>query len=369
MIAFDRPWALVSLAVPLVVMLAALQARRAPRVSTGTLMVWRQVPATAARASARRWTPPWSLLLLVGALCAGCLALAGARASARAEPRWMVLVDRSPSMYASSSGPTALERALDALEARVSLPREYRAVSGEFLSAAVDAVPEDWLARPHGDWEEPDWQRWDEPGVVWITDRARGKPAHAGLLAVGGEDGASLHPTGRAGVYIDARLQGTLFGDLALSWCAARGLALAASTDEALFSLRSAGAEPARSVRCEQRGWALEGHARSLPPLHDEPSADWLVCDGQSVVRARPGVVEVALDGAPQLVGDDLEFALAFSRRLDRAWVERVDPPCSGPGEHLSGTPPSPHAPERSYAPWLATLAAAFGALALAVRS
>jgi len=367
-IAFDRPWALASLVVPLAVMLAALRARRAPRVSTGTLEVWRQVPAGAARASARRWTPPWSALLLVGALCAGCLALAGARASARAEPRWLVLLDRSPSMYASSSGTTALERALDALEALLPRPREYRAVSGEFVSAARDAVPEDWLARPRGDWEEPDWQRWDEPGVVWITDRARAKPVQAALLAVGGEDGASWHPSARAGVHIDARLQGTLFGDLALSWCAARGLALAPSPDAALFVMRSEGAEPVRSLRCEQRGWSLEGLARSLPPLHDEPSADWLVCDGHSVVRARPGVVEVALDGATRLVGDDLEFALDFSRRLDRAWVERIDPPYSGPGEYLNGTPPAPHAPERSYAAWLATMAAVLGALALAVR-
>jgi hypothetical protein len=368
-IAFDRPWALVLLVVPLVVTILALQARRAPRASTGTLDVWRQVPADAARAPVRRARPPWALLLLVGSLCAGCLALAGARAPARAEPRWTVLLDRSPSMYALSGGQTALERALEALRQRHPGPCEFRLVSGSFVSAPVEGVPAAWLVRPLGDWDEPEWQRWDEPGVLWVTDMARANPTRAGLLAVGGDVDATLVTAERAGLYVDPRLKGSLFGELALAWCAARGVPWTASRDEALHSILAAGDQPAGRVRCEERGWSLEGVARTLAPRIDEPSEDWLVCGGQSVVRARPGLVEVAWEGSPLLVGDDVEFALAFSRRLDRAFAGRVDLPPSAPSLYLPGTPSPSHTPERSYVPWLATLAAGLAFLALAVRS
>ena len=366
MIEFDRPWALASLLVPLLVTILALQARRAPRASTGTLELWKQVPPEAARAPVRRSSPPWALLLLVAALCAGSLALAGARAPAQSSPRWIVLLDRSPSMYASCGGASVLERALESLDAQLVGAREFRCVAGQFVSAPEPLVPQSWLARPAGDWDEPEWERLDTPGSVWVTDSPSKSPLHASVLRVGCGQSAGLELAARKGLFVDARLEGTAFGQLALSWSEARGVARLPAPQEALLSIVVAGDGPSRSVRCAGRGWSLEGAARAFSPVFDEPVEVWLACEGESVVRARPGRIEVAWDGAPKLAGDDLEFALEISRRLDRACVASIDAPGSGPTEFRSGEPPLPEAPTRSYVPWLATLAAAlaFGSLA-----
>jgi len=367
-IEFDRPWALASLLAPLLVTILALQARRAPRASTGTLELWKQVPPEAARAPVRRSSPPWSLLLVVAALCAGSLALAGARAPAESSPRWTVLLDRSPSMYASCGEGIVLERALESLDAQLVGAREFRCAAGQFVSAPESIVPRHWLARPAGDWNEPEWERLDTPGSVWVTDSLSKSPLQASVLRIGCGDGAGLELAARQGLFVDARLDGNVFGQLALSWSEARGVVRVPAPQAALLSIVVAGEGPLRSVRCAGRGWTLEGAARTLSPVLDEPVEVWLACEGESVVRARPGWIEVAWDGAPKLAGDDLEFALEFSRRLDRACVARVDAPRSGPTEFRSGEPPLPEAPTRSYVPWLATLAAVLALGSLAAR-
>lgn len=369
MIAFDRPWALVSLAIPLVVTLLALQARRAPRSSTGTLELWKQVPPEAARAPVRRSTPPLALLLLVAALCAACLALAGARARASLSPRWTVLLDRSPSMYAGAGGATALEAALELVSARLGPECEYRCVSGSFVSAPVATVPAAWLARPAGDWDEPQWGRLDAPGTVWVTDTEAAAPALASLALAGGDAGSAVAPSGRRGVFLDPRLEGTAFGELVLAWLEARGLERVDSGALAMFAVERAGAGPARDVRCDGSEWSLEGAALLLGALPDEPEEPWMqAADGANVVRFVPGRVEVAWEGRPSLRGDDVAFALEFSRRLDRVCALRADEPRIGPAELRLGEPPRPAQRARSYVPWLSTLAALLALGSLAAR-
>ena len=368
MIEFDRPWALASLLVPLVVTLLALQARRAPRASTGTLDVWRQVPPDAARAPARRASPPWSVLLLVAALCAACLALAGARAPSTIAPRWTVLIDRSPSMYVRSDGLTALERGLRMLEPLLDGPRDYRCASGEFVSAPLDRIPPEWLERPAGDWDEPAWERLDEPGLVWVTDAPGASRSAASLALVGSAEDSNTPASGRSGLYVDPALAGTPLGELALAWGTGRSIELAGSPSSALLSIVSAGTGPTRELACVGAGWRLAGAARTLEPILHEPSATWLECDGVSVVRALPGRVEVAWDGAVLLEGDDVEFALEFSRRFDQACVERVDPARAGETSCDVRAPASPLERPRSYVPWLASLAALLALGSLATR-
>jgi hypothetical protein len=95
-----RPLGLPALiAVPIVWWLASRSARP-PRVSTGTLEVWREVTRSQPNDSeARRATSP-ALWALLAALVCGALALAGPRDVSAAGPMtWRVVVDRSPSMY------------------------------------------------------------------------------------------------------------------------------------------------------------------------------------------------------------------------------------------------------------------------------
>lgn len=368
MIEFDRPWALASLLVPFLVALLALQARRAPRASTGTLEVWRQLPPDAARAPARRTRPPWSALLLVAALCAACLALAGPRAPLSSAARWTVLIDRSPSMYARSEGRTALERALSTLEPLLEGPREYRSVAGEFVSAPLDRVPPEWLERPAGDWDEPAWERLDEPGLVWVTDAPAASRKAASLALAGSAQGATSDLMDRSGVYVASELEGTPFGELVLAWMEGRGVERAESASGALLAVVAAGQGPAREVTCAGEGWRVVGRVQALEPVLDEPSASWLECDGASVVRARPGRIEVAWEGVPRLAGEDVEFALEFSRRLDRAATERVDPARSGEAACELLAPAAPQQRPRSHVPWLASLAALLALGSLAVR-
>lgn len=369
MIAFDRPWALVSLAIPLLVTLLASQARRAPRSSTGTLEFWRQVPPDAARAPTRRSTPPLALLLLVAALCAGCLALAGARARATHAPQWTVLIDRSPSMFARGSSGTALAVALELVRERLGTACEFRAVSGSFVSAPEPSVPAAWLEPPAGDWDEPIWGPLDAPGTVWVTDTLRATPALASLALAGCEAGSSAPSSRRSGVYLESRLEGSPFGALVLAWLDGRALERVDHPSSARLSVSSAGVGPAREVRCDAAEWSLAGAARALEPLRDEPEESWLCAsDGASVVRFVPGRVEVAWEGRPVLAGDDVAFALEFSRRLDRAVAPRSDAPRVGMPEFRAGDPPPPSRRARSYVSWLATLAAVLALGSLAAR-
>jgi Mg-chelatase subunit ChlD len=117
---FAQPiwFALLPLAVPLVLL---LHARRRRDVPTANLTLWRQVPATVGSVAQRRrvpWREP-SLWLQVLAVVVATTALAGPVLGAdRAALHWVVVVDGSSSMNAVDVEPTRFGAAIEAIRAR-----------------------------------------------------------------------------------------------------------------------------------------------------------------------------------------------------------------------------------------------------------
>jgi len=349
-----RPGAAAALLLtPLYLWLARLRAR--PReVVIGTLHL---LPAGAEAAGARhRRRPPPAAWLAALALLCGAVAWIGPRpARVAGARRWTCVLDRTPSMFLARSDASpetrlaaalAAARGLLAAEAGAEERVRWLSPGRPALDLARDeAPPPDWLAASPA--RAPDWELFDAPGTLWITDRA---PAavrvHAGLAASGGAarpgpiaadgrsslswDGATLAlgPGLARGLALEGELPAVV-QRVARAWGDARGFELGPGTSggaDVALVLARAGTGPLVGVRVARDGWSATGRAAAggLAPSTDEGEAeDWLL--GRSpqgeriaLVRARAGRIELALAELSEPAGDPALFALSWGALLDR---------------------------------------------------
>lgn len=378
---WTRPAALVSLALPALVVLLSLRPERPTPLASGTFSLWRERTEAVRGGGRRRRLPPERVLIVLALACAA-VALAGPRRRAQEPPRtWQVIVDASPSMHLEhSGGRTRLEQARRTLE---ELAREEGVglrwtLDGEVLHEELD---EGWrTAGP------PRWAAFDVPGAVWLTDRVPEEPPRqAGLVASGGPavpgpvgtvgtrwldwTGASLverdgAPTRR--VVVDDSLPAPIRA-VARAWAEERGLA-SPTGEVALEVLRVEG--PGTEVLAGRDGWRASGRGCAAPA-----GTTWLAAGERPLVTWRPGAVAVALQELSPPEGDPAAWAVSWSRLLDGALApafgvvpldergEAGEPVLRGP--HTGGGVAPPRPPRWPLVALLAALAAGLGFLAL----
>lgn len=417
-------WALLA---PLVLLLFLRLRNRPPERVTGTLALWRQVTEGVPRTArlARHAIPPWGWVCVL-ALLAGALALAGPRPAPVTVARaWRVVVDPTPSLglaWRAAPGPdvpeseTRLDRALAAARAWLAAHaastdrvRWSRPGEDDLELAPDEAPPPAWLApRPFA--SAPDPRLHDEPGTLWITDRApdlelenlgvfaSGGAAVHGPVAVDGRDRidwdgerlvtlASVLPPGR--LVRESPREGAWPGVLRRLldvWADVRGFEVVddagtRATDRQRLTVRlEAGAGEERTATLGRDGWHAPGTWRAPLAGGAATSDVWLAgpADG-ALVRGEPGVVRVALVELGEPDGDPAAFAVSWGRLLDRwtlppdavvALSERADA-----GEPLTRAPAFPGGADaeaegsaHELDAWLAALAAVLGGVGLSMR-
>lgn len=387
---WGRPWGLMALVLPLLVLLWSLRSEPLREEPTGAFRLWVELGGVRqlSEARKRRGLPPGTLWLLL-ALVATSLALAGPRSShLTTEERWDVVLDRSPSMYLPlepSGGEARIESAVREARAWLAVrgvsPEACTWIDGASGGRLAFGELESLLDEPRRAQPGPAWARFDAPGRLLVTDRAPGLDLeHASWLAVGGAaipgrvdralewDGerlATVQPTALLVVAegLPAELQ-----QLLAIWCDARGFQLSAEWSTAA-ELRVVGraAEGAAVRRAGRDGWWISGGwSRPADEALDELE-DWLP---EGDVRTRPGLVLVGLSEVHELGGDPGALAASWAALFDRtlATPAGVVPlaerrAAGGAGEHLGEAPVAQAAAqdERPVEAWLLVLAAAAG--------
>ena len=438
-IEWTRPLALWSLSLAPLLWLLSRRLQRPRLRATGTLALWERLErAPRSGAGGARGTPP-AVRFAIAALALAGLALAGPRwAEPPRRALWTVVVDGSPSMGLPRDGPRGPgEAATSRLEVAVARAVELLAE----VAAAEDLVR--WTRRGHEDVElaigarpsqawcaigpwfdpEPRWELHDEPGVLWVTDRAPVEGARAagwvasGGVAVGGTiavDGTSSliawavdgstrvagsAPRRDVAVLSHPGVEASSLVELFELWRRERGHARASGPGVAGAALvlefgESAG--PATPVVAGRERWSLRGEvATAAPSLVEDAPAEaelWLTGrdeDGvdRPVVVASPGRIRTAWRRVDEPAGDPAAFALSWSRLFD-AWIhpvpgvvplaEREDAgaldvraPSAPEARDGDPGPAAPRRPHDAPAAWLAVAAAVLGlvAAALGVRS
>lgn len=352
-----RPLAGWALLLPLVFLLLLRLLARPPKVVIGTLELWDGEPRAAPRgARARASFPPWALVAAL-ALFLGALAWLGPRPTeVEAARRWTLVVDLSPSMQLASGAGTRLDAAL--ASAREWLARQARPGDrvrwlapqrGELELGTAEAPAPTWF-RPRAEGEpEPEWELHDLAGALWITDRAPAVArARAGLFASGGaavegpiaadghetvlwergelrvvatETRPALLVRVAPGLALPAVLERVL-----VAWSEARGFELARTPragTRLVFELAARDGDA--SLELARDGWSATGRGGLTDAGTAELDAqDWLVGTdsrgtSQVLVRARRGSVQVGLSALSEPRGDPAQFALSWSRLLDRS--------------------------------------------------
>jgi len=435
-----QPLWLLGLTVPLALLLLALWPGRPVDVPTGALHLWR---ALASRTSGerRRLRPPLPLALIALAIAAALLALARPVQVAAAPPeRWEVVLDLSPSCLLplapeDPASPRRIERALEGWEAFAE--RRSRALEplgrGFDVLWHVAAGPDGPLAPVEASGgspppavrallaagapgPEPDWARFDRPGVVWLTDHPRpaqhaarfcsGGPAVPGpigegdgaLVALAADGALTPGPPALPGALV---LRGALpepIAALAELWAEARGLARGGALPARLTLV---GPEPAAAsaadaplgpfLAVERDGWRGRVRFPLEPPARAAHAEAWLLAAGEPAVSFQPAVAHGRGGGRVDVHVAVLEvdaagsgsFAASFGALLDAAlapdprvvpYAERRaagEPSFDAPASATStGRAPGAAAnaePRRELAPWLGGAAAALAALGLAL--
>ena len=355
-----------ALALPLVVWLLSRRPAQPLPVPVGTFALWQRSPPSAANERSRRRVPPARWLAILGLLF-GALALGGPRRADSDRPEtWRVVVDRSPSMYLEyrPEGPpfAAGETRLEVAAARLERWLAERAdvawvewVSPPAVQRAADSqrglrLPASWREPPSWSHGSPAWERFDEPGVLWLTDRVPAfVPRSAGLFASGGAtvpgpvssvgrdllvwDGDSIERRSDAlAVRTVAVGEGVPepIASFARLWAQERGLrgdgdARGAALRVERRSLQ-AGATPARDFVVSHEGWTLRGRTSGGPPERASgraPARSWLRSaageDALELVVWGPGFVLLDFERVEEPEGDAAFFALSWSRLLDGA--------------------------------------------------
>ncbi|MCC7013447.1 MAG: BatA domain-containing protein [Planctomycetes bacterium] len=401
MIEFTRPWALVGLFVPVLVVLLTALASRARSMPTATLEVWREIDARVARSARRRARVPLALWLLALAMVSTVLALAEPRSRSTELAPWRVVLDRSPSMYLGQGSERRIDVALRGVREVVGDGEvEWVTSSAGFeLRARAREVPAGWLAAPRGAWSEPRWASYDEPGTLWLTDvPPESAPSRASLLTSGATpcaglvargvdhdivwDGSELrrepHEAGRGPrVAIEPALLAGAIGRAALVWAQARGWNVTEAREavDLALVLGSVADPQIRDTLCAAEGWSMPVRVKRAFDAPSEPRAVLLESDGRPLAVASSGLVELAFEELGEPQGDPTSFALFWARAFDAAALppegtavaERAR---AGPARRVVGEAP-PRALSDGELPWSALLgvcAALAATAALAVR-
>jgi hypothetical protein len=371
-IELERPWALVLLALPMALLLLVRLRARPEEDATGTLEIWRRAvqdaPTSAARN--RRRIPPAVWALCAALICAA-VAIAGPHSAAEAESV-LVVVDRSPSMYLRDGDGTRLDHAVAMAHEWLAghepgsvrwiappsrpIPRDLPEFKFTRLSAdstvGVD-LPGAWKQAPEGSWEEPDFEAYDRPGCLWISDRLPSvEPRDAGYSCSGGRavpgpvgvhdghfvdwDGTKLVETGRAvakqTVFAGDELPEPISRAVQV-WAKARGFEFSKQPDDTnAFRVLALGLPDARfhDVTVGRDGWSgrATGDGNALLWMTDPPGftalvplQPWLTDEIGSAtwVSERPGMVSVAFTKLERIEGDPAAFAVSWGQLLDSA--------------------------------------------------
>ena len=372
---WGRPLGFAALVLPLLLLLLSLRPERPRRLATGTLALWREHARTARNQGARRRRHiPLERALAIAALLAGALALAGPQfESQESQNAWRLWIDRSPSMYLQHTLPdgspsgkgtrleVALQSALEWLnehdpDARI----EWCFVPGSASQQPVeversDSLPSHLRAAPLDRQEEARFERHDQPGAIWISDRQPAiEPQQAGLflsgggfvpgliaeekglrLAWDGHEVAPAEPGGELARLVTSGDVPKLLVDFARLWCKDRGLHFDPGGEPlgARLVLAAAAEGPLVRVRGERDGWSLTGRARRGLIGREWLSA-WVAGSAAPdsrpspmvLVRTEAGRVELAwsAESALELDGDSAAFALSWAELFDR--TRRLDP-------------------------------------------
>lgn len=353
-----RPWAAALLLLPLALLLLSLRRREERTVLLGTARFFSGLAGGGGRSSSRRITV--SRLLAAIALVAATGAAVGPAPRRGEAPgvQWLVVVDRSPSMYLELSAEGGRSRLAASLRAARALLEEagvptstVRYVDGSTPGAGIGiayglgaAPPAALFERPVSPLPEPNWGAFDRPGVLWVTDGVPPiPPASAGWAASGGEaipgpvgwgpDGALLWDGPGTEPRLDASLRprawvggelDPVLASFAGAWAAERGVALVEERREALdLVVEGAGPLPPRSPdRSGGRdGWRVPYAVDAgTPPGSGRP---WWIAAGDGprhdIISAAPGRVAVAplRLGASPAPAD--AFAVSMGALLDGA--------------------------------------------------
>ncbi len=413
-----HPLWFVGLTVPALLLLLALWPGRPAEVATGALHLWRSL-AAAQSSERERPRPPLALVLIALAIALAVLALARPVVWPAAPPeRFEVVLDTSPSCLlphapTDPASPRRIELALAAwaeFAARraAELARAGRTL--EVLWHAADlaapllasgaAPPEEVRALLAGGvpGPEPEWERFDRPGVVWLSDRAR-SAAHAAVCASGGplvpgpigedggrlvslqQDGAlALGPPVAPGALVRTGALPAPIAALAQLWAEERGLAL----DAPGVTARLVVAGPAAAAAAElgplwpvaRDGWSGRARfPRDVPGPASGAGEAWLDAGERPAVEVARGRVTVHI-AELEIDGDSARFAASFAAALDAALAPdpRVVPyaerrAAGEPSAELPSTEGAPAArvAAKEYAPWCGALAAALAAAGLAL--
>ena len=354
---WTRPLGLVALLLPLLVWLLSIRPGKPRPLASGTVSLWRRLQGASRGERRLRRVPPARRWLLAALVC-GALALGGPRRARHpVAPTWRVLIDATPSMFLPlAGGGTRIEAAVAALR---SLARQrgahlswQRAGTGE---APRPELPDEWLAAPLPGAREVRFEAYDQPGTVWLTDRAGElAPRYAGLCASGGEavpgpvdvtggrlliwDGEELvegDPVAPRRVAFDPALPPAVLAALR-AWALSRGWTLEGSGRPAL-ELSGVSGGSVYPVQAARDGWSLTGRGRAAPRsagwegLSEGASEGgaaletWLVGERTDadapllpLVTAGAGRVWVGLVEMQEAGGDSAAWAVSWGRLFDR---------------------------------------------------
>lgn len=340
-LAFEHPWALALLAIPIALLVLARRRTATRAIAASDLEPWREARAVSGEPRTARPRPPTiALLLAVASLACAAFAIAGPR-SVVPSRRWTCVLDTTASMDLESNGSTRRARAIEMARA---LAREHGvdlvwiAARGGRTTESTPEVALDGTGVTTGD----TFAAWDVPGALWITDAVpTNTPRFAGFVASGGDavpggiavegsdridwDGERIVRVADAAPAI--RIAGLEVGSprspferVLAAWIGARGVA--ANSDNAnahvAFRVNVSGATPKEDVRAGRDGWNATGaRLRSvrLDREEDRGLVPWITSGDEVLVAAGPGRIEFAwMPGEPS---GGSEFAVSWARLFD----------------------------------------------------
>lgn len=353
-----RPWAAALLLLPLVLLLLSLRRLERRTVLLGTARFFSGLAGGGGRSSSRRLTASRVLAALALAAATGAAVGPAPRQRDVSEIEWLVVVDRSPSMYLTTGAGSGRSRLAASLLAARALLEEagpassrVRFVDGSSPGAAVGAAapvqaapPAELLERPVDSLPEPSWGAFDRAGVLWVTDRVPSTlPSAAGWVASGGEavpgpvgwgakgallwDGPGseprLDPTLRPLAWIGGELD-PVIASFARAWASDRGVALVEDrADASELVVEGAGPLPRRVA--DRSGGRDGWWVRYATDAGESPGSGrpWWVANGEGPrrdlitrVSGRVTVAPLRLDGDPAPAE---AFAVSMAALLDGA--------------------------------------------------